>query len=231
MGIQRTDDVNYDKLRETHNLSLILAVAAATCLLGLEHDRLVTYLLSGSTEGYLAIAVLAASVFWLLDMEQATKAEIGLFSKYRILERINIDWQENTTAVVVSLCFGGLIASVVYPVIFCVLAVTIQVGDCIGVWMIQKAFFEVSQVPEGLSPTLSEYYFYKPHSVHRVLKVVGFMAALVFSALAAYTHRPAFGIISWIIVLVTIIGGEGVLMRWRHWLRDRQKHEGSISRT
>ncbi len=219
---KKKKDVNYKKLTKFWGDGFNIALAVGTCLLALEHDRFVTYLLAGSVEGYLGLGVLAASLFWLFDLKSATETELELFKEHHILERINpVRWQEYTTAVVVSLCFGGLIGAVVYPVIFCIMAVVIQVGDCIGVWMVQRAFFEVSQQTRGLSPALSAYYFYKPHSVHRVAKIVGFMTALVFAALAQSSRRSVFGILSWIVALATIVLGEGVLALWRRWLNTQ----------
>lgn len=215
-------DKNYKRLKDIYRLGEGLALGLGFCLLGYAHDRFVTYLLTGSLEGCLGLGALAASLFWLIYLRRRTQSELDIFKKYNILERINpIDWQEETTAVVVSLCFGALIAAVIYPVIFCIIAVVIQVGDCIGVWMVQRAFFEVSEPPGALNPALAEYYFYKPQSVHRVAKVVGFMTALLFAALAHSLHRSRFGVLSWIVVLVTIVFGEGVLILWRRPLTTK----------
>jgi hypothetical protein len=211
---------NYDKLQDAWKFGEVLAIAVATLLLALEHDRFVKNLLSGTLESYLGWAVLAVSLFWLFDLRRATRNELTLFRDHHLLDRKGlVDWPAESTAYIVSIALGALVGAVPYPQIFCLLAVVIQIGDCVGVWMIQRAAIQVFQVSQGLDPILSEYYFCKPHFLHRVAKLVGFMTALLFSTLRQYSGRSKFGVISWIIVLITIIGGEGVLMHWRSWLK------------
>jgi hypothetical protein len=158
--------VNYDRLRHIWTFGQFLAFAIAAVVFGGRYSRVEAYLLSGTREGYLGWRVLGATLFWVIYYVFETRRELVLFKAHHIVERAtSIGGAAEFTALMVSLRFGFLIGFVTNPITFCILAVGIQFADCIGLWMIQRAFFEVSQEGKGLDAALSDYYFRRPRFV------------------------------------------------------------------
>jgi len=210
----------YDLLKKFWEIGFVLTVSTAFFLLSL--DRLKAQLLAGNFPGILGLGALFVSVFWMLDLTKATLNELDLFHDHKIIDRVSVpEWQVFSIVAAVALGLGGLIAAVTFPIIYCILATTIQIVDCIGVSIIQRAFFKAHQKLPDFNPVLYEYYLYKPHFMLRAGKLVGFMSALVLSVAAQFSNKPSYSVASWILVIVTILGGESVLIVWRSWRNKR----------
>jgi len=204
-------------LKDYWALAVALAVATATFLSSLDHIK--SQLLSGPLQGFLAIAVLAASIFWLIDYLNATRNDLDLFERYQILDEAPIaPWQAIVLVTILSVSLGSLIASIPYPVIYCSIAVAIQIADCIGLAIIQRLIFLAYKNAPELNPVIKEFHLYAPQFMHRIAKLVGFMAALLFAVVGNLKKDPRFTTLAWILVLITIVGGEAVLAFWRHSL-------------
>jgi hypothetical protein len=210
----------YGLLKKFWDVGVALAVSTAFFLLSF--DRMKAQLLAGTLQGLLALGVLVTSVYWLLVFMHATLDELELLHEYKVVEQVGrAGWQTFIAVAVLSLSFGGLVATVTYPILYCAIAVTVQVADCIGMSMTQRAIFLAYRRLPSLNPVLYEYYIYRPHSIHRVAKLLGFMLALVFSVVASFSKQSKFAVASWTLVLLTILTGEYVLVVWRRW-RDRE---------
>jgi len=216
----------YQRFKEYWNIALGLSIAMSFFLLS--RDRLAAQLLKGSAQAVLGMCVLAASILWMLLFIRATLDEPELLRDIKILERIDaqklgglVEGQAFAAMVILSLGFGGLVASVTYPITYCLIAIAIQFTDCLGLVAIQRTLFRIHQSNADLNPSFYEYYMYKPQSFHRTAKLFGFMSALVFAVAARLSGAAKFGVISSLFILATILGGEFVLYLWRRWLKSR----------
>jgi hypothetical protein len=220
----------YDRFKDYVNYGVGIAVALSSFLLS--RDRLENQLLSGSISGVLSVCVLGLSVVWMLLFMRATRDEPEMLKSEGILDRVDakkltrvVEGEAFVVMAVLSLGFGGLIASVTYPVTYCIIAVGIQITDCLGLAAIQRTLFEVYQDNKDLNPAIYTYYLYKPHFVLRVAKLTGFMSALSFAVAAHYSGRVIPSIISLSLIIMTIVIAELVLLIWRRWLDARRSPE------
>jgi hypothetical protein len=207
----------YGILKDYWALGLTLAVGTATFLSSL--DRIKAQVLSGTVQGLLPLAVLLATLFWLIDFLSATRNELEICRRYQVLDRIPLPpWQAIALVTILSVCLGGLIASITYPVIYCSIAIGIQVADCIALWIVQRDIFSAYKANPNLNPIIEKYYLHTPHFVHRIAKLVGFMSGLVLALVGQFRAEPRLTEISWVVVVMTIVIGEGILAFWRHRL-------------
>jgi hypothetical protein len=139
-----------------------------------------------------------------------------------------IDWDVNFVVVPLALGFGALLAEVVVPTVYCMVAAAIQVADCIGLSVIQRNFFRAREgSPDDFDYAHYEFYLYRFQFLQRTLKLLGFMSALTFAVAAQFSHKRELAIASSILVIVTIVAGESVMAFWRHQLDsgDRAIHK------
>jgi hypothetical protein len=216
----------YQRFKEYWNIGLGLSIAMSFFLLS--RDRLEAQLLRGSVQAALGICTLTVSILWMLLFIRATLDEPEMLRDQKIFEKVDakklsgmVEGQAFAVMVILSLGFGGLIATVTYPITYCIIAVAIQITDCLGLAAVQRTIFRVYQGAADLNPTLYEYYLYKPHFVHRVAKLVGFMSALALAVAARFSGAAKFSIVSSILIITTILVGEFVLFVWRRWLKSR----------
>ena len=223
---------DYEKLRRYYSRGWAVTLGSASVLISFAPDAYKNYILSGTAESFFAIAAIGATVLWLLAFGKAMDDELRILEDYSVLEQTpTVDWQEYSVAVILSLGFGCLFASIPHPIVFCILAAVIQVCDSIGVNMIQRALLSAREIEDNcrrsgravqnaVPPFIFKYYINNWHLVHRVSKMLGFMIALFLFGMARFSQRPNWALLGWATIVVTILGGEYSLFRWRI-TRDR----------
>jgi len=213
-------------LKNAWNLAVTVGLAEAGILVERRLDRFRALPTEG-LQGILTLAVFITSMFWFLDYMLRTKYEMGLFEEVGILDRVSriggVNWDVSWVAIPLAAGFGWLLAEVVSPINYCVIASSIQIADAIGLSIIQRNFFRAREKAVDFDPAFYEFYFYTPQSLHRTLKVVGFMLALLFAVAAQLSHKTSLTVDSSILVIATIVIGEVILAVWRHRLHVNQR--------
>lgn len=220
--VQVTNRV-YRLLRQYWQIGVAVSVATALFLIRIDHIR--DEIMAGPIQGVQLVLLLIITILWFVAYMHATLNELEMLRDYRIATTIlTSNWVPLTIILLIALCFGALVAFATNLLIYSCFAMLLIIFNSIGFTMVQRAISTASQNAEcGKAPPIAlvEYYLYRPFMLHQMGMLIGFFAAFLLSLLAHYEHEMQLKMPAAFAVIVTILLGECVILRWRR-LRDRK---------
>ena len=166
----------YDLFRNFWDIAVGIAVASAFFVLST--DKIRELLARDPAQGVLVILALVSSVLWLLAYMYGTRTELEFLRGYSDDSEVEavareFSWEGFLVVAGLAVCFGALIGAVAKPVTYASIAIALQIADSCGFTIVQRVLFRANQ-RDALHPALLEYYFYRPHALRCIGRLVCF---------------------------------------------------------
>ena len=161
--------------------------------------------------------LLIVTIVWFVAYIHATLEELQILEELKISPVIDSSsWFPLALIVGIAVCFGVLVATIIYTTVYCVSSIVLMLFNGVGFFLVQKSVLSASLDPQSVVPQpVVEYYLFRPFLIHQMAMLAGFFVALICSIIA---HFSGSSVANWMALLIpsgTIVTGEIVIYKWR----------------